>query len=175
MADGISRILGRAARGACALRRKEFELTSQSFGAGQAAILVVRRIIRAPRESVFAAWTEARHLIAWWGPNADVTCPSAEIDLRVGGRYRIANRFPDGRLLWIVGEFEVVEPPSRLVFSWQLGIQADRAERVSVEFEAHGAGTEVIVTHERIADAATRAGHEQGWVGCLDGLARYAD
>jgi uncharacterized protein YndB with AHSA1/START domain len=150
-------------------------LTSQSFGPGEAAILVVRRTIRAPRERVFAAWTEARHLIAWWGPNAAVSCPSAEIDLRVGGRYRIANRFPDGRLLWIVGEFEVVEPPSRLVFSWQLGTQAARAERVSVEFEPHGAGTEVIVTHERITDAATRAGHEQGWVGCLDGLARYSE
>jgi uncharacterized protein YndB with AHSA1/START domain len=148
-------------------------LTAESFDAGEAAILVVRRTIRAPRERVFAAWTEAEHLIAWWGPNAAVTCPSAEIDLRVGGRYRIANRFPDGRLLWIVGEFEVIDPPSRLVFSWQLG--SDRAERVSVEFEAHGAATEVIVTHERIADAATRTGHEQGWVGCLDGLARYAE
>jgi uncharacterized protein YndB with AHSA1/START domain len=150
-------------------------LTAQSFGAGEAAILVVRRTIRAPRERVFAAWTEARHLIAWWGPNTGVTCPSAEIDLRVGGRYRIANRFPDGRLLWIVGEFEVVEPPSRLVFSWQVGTQPARAERVRVEFEAHGAATEVLVTHERIADATTRAGHEQGWVGCLDGLARYSE
>lgn len=150
-------------------------MTPQSFGAGEAAILVVRRTIRAPRDRVFAAWTEARHLIAWWGPNPAVTCPSAEIDLRVGGRYRIANCFPDGRLLWIVGEFEVVEPPSRLVFSWQLDPQAARAERVRVEFEAHGASTEVIVTHERIADAATRTGHEQGWMGCLDGLARYAE
>lgn len=149
-------------------------MTAQSFGAGEAAILVVRRTIRAPRERVFAAWTEVRHLIAWWGPNAAVTCPSAEIDLRVGGRYRIANRFSDGRLLWIIGQFEVLEPPSRLVFSWHLDTQA-RAERVSVEFEAHGAATEVIVTHERIADATTRAGHEQGWVGCLDGLARYSE
>jgi uncharacterized protein YndB with AHSA1/START domain len=150
-------------------------LTTPSAGAGEPAILVVRRTIRAPREKVFAAWTEARHLIAWWGPNAAVNCPSAEVDLRVGGRYRIANRFPDGRLLWIVGEFEVIEPPSRLVFSWKLGDEAARAERVSVEFESRGAATEVIVTHERIADAATRAGHEQGWRGCLDGLARYAE
>jgi uncharacterized protein YndB with AHSA1/START domain len=150
-------------------------LTAQSFGAGEAAKLVVRRTIRAPREKVFAAWTEARHLIAWWGPTPDVTCPSAEVDLRVGGRYRIANRFPDGRLLWIAGEFEVIEPPVRLVFSWQLESHATGTERVTVDFEARGASTEVIVTHERIADAATRAGHEQGWMGCLDGLARYAE
>jgi uncharacterized protein YndB with AHSA1/START domain len=150
-------------------------LTSQSVDAGEATILVVRRTIRAPRERVFAAWTEARQVIAWWGPSAAVSCASAEIDLRVGGRYRIANRFPDGRLLWIVGEFEVVEPPSRLVFSWRVGTQAAGVERVSVEFEAQGAATEVIVTHERIADATTRAGHEQGWGGCLDGLARYSE
>lgn len=150
-------------------------MTENSFGAGKAAKLVVRRIIRAPREKVFAAWTEARHLIAWWGPTPSVTCPSAEVELRVGGRYRIANRFPDGRLLWISGEFEVIEPPIRLVFSWQLESQVTGAERVTVDFEVRGAATEVIVTHERIADAAARAGHEHGWMGCLDGLARYAE
>ena len=150
-------------------------MNPQSFGAGEAAILVVRRTIRAPREEVFAAWTEPRHLIEWWGPTPAVTCPSAEIELRVGGRYRIANRFPDGRLLWIVGEFEVVQPPSLLVFSWQLESLVVRIERVTVAFEARGTATEVIVTHERIADAATRVGHEQGWEGCLEGLARYAE
>jgi uncharacterized protein YndB with AHSA1/START domain len=150
-------------------------LTEQPSGAGEALKLEVRRLIRAPRERVFAAWTEPRHLIEWWGPTPSVTCPFAEVDLRVGGRYRIANRFPDGRLLWIAGEFEVIEPPIRLVFSWQLEAQGTCTERVTVDFEARGASTEVVVTHERIADAATRTGHEQGWMGCLDGLARYAE
>jgi uncharacterized protein YndB with AHSA1/START domain len=136
------------------------------------AALVVRRIIHATPEKLFAAWTEPAHLAQWWGPEC-VSCPRAEIDLRVGGPYRIANRFPDGTLVWIVGVFEVVESPYRLVYTWRLESQSKEPERVTVCFERRGASTEVIVVHERIDDAATRADHERGWNGCFDGLANY--
>jgi uncharacterized protein YndB with AHSA1/START domain len=139
-----------------------------------ATTLVVRRMIHATPEKLFAAWTEAAHLVHWWGPEG-VSCPTAEIDLRVGGSYRIANRFPDGTLLWIAGVFEVVEPPHRLVYTWGLEPLSKTAERVTVCFERHDTTTEVVVTHERIDDAAARAGHERGWNGCLDGLARHME
>jgi len=143
------------------------------------ATLVVRRIIRATPERLFAAWTEPQQLVHWWGPEG-VSCPVAEVDLRPGGRYRIANRFADGTLVWIAGVFEVVEPPRRLIYTWQLESAAAASvptlpERVSVCFEARDSATEVIVTHERIASAAARTSHELGWSGCLDGLARYAE
>jgi uncharacterized protein YndB with AHSA1/START domain len=70
--------------------------------------LVVRKTIRATRERLFDAWTQPIQLRQWWGPE-DVECLDAEVDLRVGGRYRIANRFPDGRVVWITGEFELIE------------------------------------------------------------------
>jgi len=139
-----------------------------------AATLVVRRTIYATPEKLFAAWTEPGHLVHWWGPEG-VSCPAAEIDLRAGGTYRIANRFPDGTLLWIAGVFEVVEPPHRLIYTWRLESQSMTAERVTVCFEPRNSSTEVIVTHERIADAASRVRHEHGWNGCLDGLVRYAE
>jgi uncharacterized protein YndB with AHSA1/START domain len=110
----------------------------------------------------------------WWGPQG-VACPAAEIDLRVGGSYRIANQFPDGKVIWIVGIFEVIEPPHRLTYTWKLESQDGPVERVTVSFEAHGAATEVVVTHERIPDEAARTSHERGWIGCLDSLAQYAD
>ena len=100
------------------------------------------------------------------------TC-ALPIYLRVGGAYRIANRLPDGTLLWIFGEFEVVDPPFRLVYTWRIDPSEPGSERVSVQFEPRGDATEVIVVHERIRDAAMRARHEQGWVGCLDNLANY--
>lgn len=133
-------------------------------------ILVVRKTIRATPERLFDAWTHPEDLCKWWGPQS-VTCIGAEIDLRVGGCYRIGNQFPDGKVLWISGEFELIERPRRLIFSWQLGSQA--AERVTVTFAARGESTEVTVAHERIADAAARDRHQQGWLGCLDGLGRY--
>ena len=137
------------------------------------ATLVVRRHIQAPPEKLFAAWTEPAQLLRWWGPEG-VVCAHAEVDLRPGGRYRIANRMPDGSILWIHGVFEAIEAPVRLIYSWQIDGRAGRPERVTVEFLRQAEATEVVVTHERIADAAARAGHESGWRGCLDGLARHA-
>ncbi len=59
--------------------------------------LVVRRTIKAGPERVFEAWTRPELLLAWWGPRP-VRCSGAEVDLRVGGRYRIDNQLPDGAL-----------------------------------------------------------------------------
>jgi uncharacterized protein YndB with AHSA1/START domain len=138
------------------------------------ATLVVRRTIRATPEKLFAAWTDPQQLVRWWGPEG-VTCPAAEVDLRPGGSYRIANLMPDGTQLWISGEFELIEPPHRLIYTWRLELPSAGIERVSILFEARGAGTEVIVTHERIGSAAARTTHERGWQQCLAGLARFAE
>lgn len=96
-------------------------------------------------------------------------CNAAEVDLRVGGRYRLGNRLADGATLWIEGEFEVIDPPSRLVYTWSVGANP-RVERVRVDFESHADGTEITITHDQIADAAVARSHEAGWQGCLDSL-----
>jgi uncharacterized protein YndB with AHSA1/START domain len=134
--------------------------------------LVVRRTINAPAARLFDAWTEPAQLLAWWGP-AGVECSAAEVDLRVGGLYRIANRFPDGTVLWISGEFERIERPHTLIYTWRIGAPTGPAERVTVRFEPQGTATEVLITHERIPDPALRERHAQGWNGCLDGLVDF--
>jgi uncharacterized protein YndB with AHSA1/START domain len=149
------------------------ETPPQSTHGPLAATLVVRRRIQATAEKLFAAWTQPQHLVNWWGPKG-VVCPVAEIDLRIGGAYRIANRFPDGTTVWIAGLFEHIEPPHRLTYTWRLESQQTPAERVTVCFNPLDEATEVVVTHERIASEAARTSHERGWSGCLDGLAAYA-
>jgi uncharacterized protein YndB with AHSA1/START domain len=134
--------------------------------------LVVRKTIRATPERLFEAWTDPAQLRGWWGPEG-VNCIDAEVDLRVGGRYRIGNQLPDGKILWIVGEFEAVERPHRLSYTWQIEGSAGASERVTVRFEPYGSATEVVVTHERIPDETVRKQHEYGWRGCLEGLAEY--
>ena len=136
------------------------------------AALVVRRVIRATPERLFDAWTDPGQLAQWWGPQG-IVCTQAEIDLRPGGSYRIANQLPDGSTLWINGVFESVQRPSQLVFSWQVGGAHANIERVTVSFLGVAQGTEVVVTHERIGDEKTRDGHELGWQGCLEGLFRF--
>jgi uncharacterized protein YndB with AHSA1/START domain len=136
--------------------------------------LIVRRTIRASAQRVFQAWTRPEELRKWWGPKL-TKCMDAEVDLRVGGTYRIANQFPDGRVVWISGEFERIEAPHQLVYTWRIGQEQnpETLERVTVRFEPREGATEVIVIHERIANRATRDGHQQGWDGCLDGLFRF--
>ena len=135
--------------------------------------LVVQKTIAASPERLFAAWTEPAALRRWWGPDG-VTCIDPQVDLRVGGRYRIGNRLADGSILWIVGEFEAVEPPHRLVYTWRLEGGSERVERVTVCFEGRELGTEVIVTHALIDSETLRDQHRHGWEGCLAGLARHA-
>lgn len=134
--------------------------------------LETRKSISAPAERLFDAWTQPSALQQWWGPEG-VTCTGAEIDLRIGGTYRIVNRLVDGAEVVIFGEFETIEPPDMLVFSWQID-PAATAERVTVRFEEVGDKTDVIVVHERIVDQATRDLHRQGWIGCLGGLDLFA-
>src|ERR1700694_5568769 len=92
--------------------------------------LVVRKTIAAPAEFLFDAWTQPEKMKEWWGPG-DVKCVAVEIDLRVGGRYRIANKFPDGKILWIGGEFESIERPHKLVYTWSVEPATGPPERVT--------------------------------------------
>jgi uncharacterized protein YndB with AHSA1/START domain len=144
----------------------------KSRGEAQLVTLVVRRMIRATPERLFEAWTQPHQLKQWWGPES-VTCIAAEVDLRVGGRYRLGNQFSDGCIVWITGEFQVIEPPRRLTYTWQIEDSSGPSELVTVRFEAHVGGTEVIITHKRIPDRTKRDRHEQGWLGCLNGLVEY--
>jgi uncharacterized protein YndB with AHSA1/START domain len=150
-------------------------MTDHKSGAGpqsEMVTLVVRKTMQATPERLFEAWTDPAQLQKWWGPEG-VTCIDPEVDLRVGGRYRIGNQLPDGKILWIAGEFEVIEPPHRLTYTWRLEGSSDAFERVTVRFEPRGGATEVIVTHERIPNETIRDQHQHGWHGCLEGLAAY--
>ena len=135
--------------------------------------LIARRTIRATPDRLFEAWTTPSLLRQWWGP-AGVECIDAHVDLRVGGRYRIANRFDDGHVVWISGQFERIQPPSLLVYTWHVEPN-ETAERVTVQFEPADEGTTVVVLHERIADEPTRDLHDRGWRECLDGLQTFAE
>lgn len=134
--------------------------------------LNVSRVIRAPRERVFAAWTTPDLLVQWWGPGS-VTCPEAEVDLRPGGAYRIANKEADGSIIWIFGTFAEVTSPEKLVYDWSMSTVPGTPTQVIVEFREHRDGTELVITHSRFADTKIRDMHAQGWGGCVDKLEAF--
>jgi uncharacterized protein YndB with AHSA1/START domain len=130
----------------------------------------ITRIIEAPREEVFRAWTQPEQIRQWWGPG-EFTCPEAEVDLRPGGRYRLAMQPIEGDPFIVGGTYREVEPPVRLVYTWcwETGPAADGSESlVTIEFNERGERTELVLTHTEFPEAHGPAPYQMGWEGGLD-------
>lgn len=124
-------------------------------------------------EEVFDAWTNPEVLRRWWVVQSGETTPIAEVDLRVGGRYRLAMETPEGVRHTVQGEYLQVDRPRRLVYSWQWELDAGGlgpASTVSVEFRRRGESTEVVLEHTGLPDSESRDRHAHGWTACLEFL-----
>lgn len=131
--------------------------------------LVLRRRIKAPADLVFAAWTDPQRILRWWG-TADSQTLHAEADLRVGGRYAVAFRTPDGERHDVSGVYREVVPGRKLVFTWAWRTTPERESQVTVSLAPDGDGTLLTLTHERFFDEAARDRHTRGWSESLDRL-----
>jgi uncharacterized protein YndB with AHSA1/START domain len=94
----------------------------------------------------------------------------AEADVRVGGRYRIVMKAPDGEEHDVSGVYREVTLHRKLIFTWAWKSMPERESLVSVELRAAGSGTELTLKHEQFVDAATRDRHQHGWDGCIGRL-----
>jgi uncharacterized protein YndB with AHSA1/START domain len=144
---------------------------------GDADVLRVERLLDAPPERVFAAWTDPAVLRRWWAAEPGWTTPEATTDVRVGGRYRLSMQDTHGSVRTVAGEYLEVDPPRRLVYTWAWEPHADDAQPgeptiVTVEFVPEGSSTRVVLEQRTFRDAAQRDMHEHGWRGCLDNLDR---
>jgi len=88
---------------------------------------------------------------------------TAEVDLRVGGRYRIVFKGASGDMNEVTGVYQEVVPHSRLVFTWAFKSTPERVSRVSLELKPQAGGTELRFVHDRFYDEEARTGHENGW------------
>jgi uncharacterized protein YndB with AHSA1/START domain len=130
----------------------------------------VERVIHAPREDVFDAWTDVGRLRAWWGPPG-VPVIGLDGELRPGGAYRIAMREPTGAERVLEWTFREVDPPRRLVYGWRWLSGSVDESLVVVEFADLGDRTRVVVEHTGLPSEPSRRIHAHGWAGCLDALA----
>lgn len=105
----------------------------------------IKRIFDAPRERVFAAWTQAEHLRPWFGPTG-FTVSVCEADARPGGAFRLCVRSPAGKDYWVRGAYKEVEKPRRLLIACTADDEhgVPRLEElIDVTFTSHGRRTEV--------------------------------
>jgi uncharacterized protein YndB with AHSA1/START domain len=134
--------------------------------------LTLKRRIGASPEKVYAAWTDPAQIARWWGPEQAETL-SAELDARVGGRFRIVFRTPDGEEHDVSGTYREVAPGERLVFTWVWRTMPERQSLVTVTLKRDGDGTLLTLQHEQFFDQAARDRHRSGWTGTLDKLEKY--
>jgi uncharacterized protein YndB with AHSA1/START domain len=136
------------------------------------SVLRFERVLRAPRRLVFAAVTDAGLIRRWMCPEGfEVT--EAEADLRLGGRFLVAMRGPDGEVFRATGEYLELRPPEVVAFSWRWGPGhpiAGVATRIRMELGEHDEGTLFRMTHSGLPNEAERESHRQGWTGALKHL-----
>jgi uncharacterized protein YndB with AHSA1/START domain len=131
--------------------------------------LTIKRRYNAPPAKLFSAWTSPEKMKRWFGPPG-VEALLAESDPRVGGRYRIVAKSPDGEQHDVSGVYREVVPDEKLVFTWAWKSTPERESLVTVELKRDGAGTLLTLTHEHFYDADARDRHQHGWDGSLSKL-----
>jgi uncharacterized protein YndB with AHSA1/START domain len=141
--------------------------------------VVITRTIDAPRALVFAAFTDARHLAQWWGPEG-FTTPDATADVRPGGTMRLDMHGPDGTVYLGGGTYHEIVPPERLVFSTTILSESDEklADFLNTLtlIERNGK-TELTLSIHCVHVAPVVAPHadqmEEGWTSSLVCLENY--
>jgi uncharacterized protein YndB with AHSA1/START domain len=136
------------------------------------SLTLVRRI-RARPSIVFDALTTAEGIAGWFGPDAGPVL-AAEIDPRVGGRFRLRFRMLDGSEHESSGRYVDVVKPELLVLTWRGtgGVEDPGESRVEFRLRAVADGTELTLTPSGLHDDEARRSHTDGWTGALDKLER---
>jgi len=134
--------------------------------------LTLNRWINAPRAKVYAAWTDPTQLSRWFGP-ATVASTDAELDVRTGGRFRIAMHGQDAQTNEVSGIYREVVRDEKLVFTWAWSTTPQRISQVTVRFQDDGAGTLLTLMHEQFFDDEARDRHASGWSQSLDKLVEH--
>ena len=121
--------------------------------------LVYARTFPFPREKVFAAWVNPEAVKQWLGKECG-DLESVEMDLRVGGSYRIQWRTKEGAISQVSGVYREVKPPEKLKFTWEDKELGTGETLVTVEFHDRNRGTELVLKHEGFSDTKIKEGHE---------------
>jgi uncharacterized protein YndB with AHSA1/START domain len=136
--------------------------------------LALQRHYPVAPEKVWRAWTDAEAVKRWWGPGPGEPVSLAELDVRVGGRFRIVFGGPDGKMHECAGVYKEVVPNRKLVFTWHWpNSTPERVSVVTIIFKDLNGKTELLFTHEQLFDEKARDDHKRGWSASLDKLTDF--
>ena len=137
--------------------------------------LVITRIIDAPRDLVFRAWTEPAQVARWWGPRGFVTT-HCEMDIRPGGAFRCCMRSPAGTDHWKRGVYRKITAPEHIVFTfaWEDANGEPGHELLTTVTFADLGGRTLLTLHQTMFETVERRDdHRGGWTSCFERFADY--
>ena len=135
-----------------------------------ARVVRIERTFDAPAEDVFDAWTSEEVIRRWFIPAAGWQEPSAEVELRVGGKIRVVMRDPDGEPVEAGGEYTRIERPHRLAFTWTFDDDPSNQQMIELEFTEREGVTTVLFVNSDISEKQRRDAQYDGWSTCFDNL-----
>ena len=136
--------------------------------------LTLNRYYPVAPEKVWRAWTDPQALKQWFGPGGPQAVSLAELDLRVGGRFRMVFGGAQGTEHECAGIYKEVVRHRKLVFTWCWpNSTPERVSQVTILFTPAGGGTDLEFRHEQFFDEAARDGHKRGWSELLVKLERF--
>lgn len=140
--------------------------------------LQIEKILPAPRDRVWKAWTDPAQLAAWLA-DTSVSPPNptkATADLRVGGSYSLTMHCGGGEYPH-TGVYLTIREPELLIFTWQFHADPDSLPTVITVslHEADNNQTRMVLTHERIDNQSDLESYEGGWTEFAEQLATYLE
>ena len=144
------------------------------MGPSDENVVRLTRVLRAPREKVFSAWTEPGLLERWWTGVGGVEAKAA-VDLRVGGRYRLSMRDDRGAMHGVAGVYTEIALPDRLAFTWTWEndpsvMRGSEGSLVDVVLTEAADGTQLSLSHSGLGGKLVKDMHEEGWNALLTSL-----
>lgn len=141
-------------------------------------VLVITRVMHAPRKLVFKAWTAPEHLVRWWGPKG-FSLPYCKMEFRPGGAFRCVMLSPEGSEHRLHCVYREIVEPEKISFTWtwvdEEG-QPGPETLVTVILEEAGkddAETKLTLHQATFESESARDAHEGGWSETMDRLAAY--
>jgi uncharacterized protein YndB with AHSA1/START domain len=126
----------------------------------------VRREIAAPAAELFDAWLDPAKLAVFMRPG-DSKLSDVKVDPRVGGGFEIVMHTANGAVPH-TGTYQEISRPRRLVFTWNSPYAGKHGSLVTVDFNAKGRATEIVITHERLPSEEMVKAHSGGWTSILE-------
>lgn len=134
--------------------------------------VVLRRLLNADAETVFQALTDPVIMSQWFFAAENGSCQATNT-LEVGGAYQVIMTHDDGSQSVHTGHYREIDPPRRLVFTWDLDEVGETL--VSLQLTEKDKQTELVLMHDLLPDQVSRDMHRFGWNACLDSLEKYLD